>query len=89
VASSAVFLWLAVRNADLAAVRRAIQEAHIGLVLLAVAVFGCGYALQAARWRQIARTRHPSLRRFYGMVLSGLACNNVLPVRIGEFLRSG
>jgi glycosyltransferase 2 family protein len=58
-------------------------------VLLAVAVFGCGYALQAARWRRIARTSHPSLRRFYGMVLSGLACNNVLPVRIGEFLRAG
>lgn len=89
VASSAIFLWLAVRNADLAAVRRAIQEARIGLVLLAVAVFGCGYALQAARWRRIARSPHPSLRRFYGMVLSGLACNNVLPVRIGEFLRAG
>jgi len=89
VASSAVFLWLAVRNADLAVVRRAIQEARIGLVLLAVAVFGCAYALQAARWRRIARTPHPSFRRFYGMVLSGLACNNVLPVRIGEFLRAG
>jgi glycosyltransferase 2 family protein len=88
-ASSAVFLWLAVRNADLAAVRRAIQDARIGLVLLAVAVFGCGYALQAARWQRIARTPNPPFRRFYGMVLSGLACNNVLPVRIGEFLRAG
>jgi uncharacterized protein (TIRG00374 family) len=88
-ASSAVFLWLAVRNADLAAVRRSIQEARIGLVLLAVVVYGCVYALQAERWRRIARVPNPPLRRFYGMVLSGLACNNVLPVRIGEFLRAG
>ena len=29
------------------------------------------------------------LRRFYEMVLGGLACNNVLPVRIGELLRAG
>ena len=28
----------------------------------------------------------PPRRRFYGMLLGGLACNNVLPVRIGEFL---
>lgn len=89
IASSAVFLWLAVRDADLSAVRRALEEARIELVLLAVAVFGCGYALQAARWQRIANTPHPPLRRFYGMVLSGLACNNVLPVRIGELLRAG
>ena len=89
VASSAVFLWLAVRDADLSAVRRALAEARIELVLLAVVVFGCGWALQAARWQRIANTLHPPLRRFYGMVLSGLACNNVLPVRIGELLRAG
>ena len=89
VASSAVFLWLAVRDADLSAVRDALEEARIGLVLLAVVVLGCGYALQAARWQRIANTPHPSFRRFYGMVLSGLACNNVLPVRVGELLRAG
>ena len=89
VASSAVFLWLAVRDADLSAARDALEEARIELVLLAVVAFGFGYALQAARWRRIANTPHPSLRRFYGMVLSGLACNNVLPVRIGELLRAG
>ncbi len=27
--------------------------------------------------------------RFYEMVLGGLACNNVLPVRIGEIVRAG
>jgi glycosyltransferase 2 family protein len=85
--SSAVFLWLAIRNADLSVVRAELGDARIGFVLLGVGVLGCGYALQAARWRRIAGCPL-SLGKFYGFVLSGLACNNVLPVRIGELLRA-
>lgn len=87
-AISAVFLWLAVRDADLSAVRKALQDARIGLVLLTVLVLGLVYGLQAARWKRIADAPRVPLRRFYGMVLSGIACNNVLPVRIGELLRA-
>ena len=86
---SAVFLWLAVRNADLDAVRDALAEARPGFVLLAVAVLGVGYGFQALRWQRIANAPNLELRSFYGMLLGGLACNNVLPVRIGEFLRAG
>ncbi len=89
VALSAVFLWLAVRNADLDAVRRALSEARLGLVLLAVLVIGIGYGFQAARWQRIAAAPSLGLRSFYGMVVGGLACNNVLPIRIGEILRAG
>ena len=85
---SAVFLWLAVRDADLSAVRDAIADARIGLVLLTVLVLGLVYGLQAARWKRIADAPRVPLRRFYGMLLSGLACNNVLPMRIGELLRA-
>ena len=86
---SALFLWLAVRNADLDAVRQALEDAQLGYVFLAVLVLGIGYGFQSARWRRIADARHLRLRAFYGMLLGGLACNNVLPVRIGEFLRAG
>jgi hypothetical protein len=86
---SAVFLWLALRNADLDAVRQALADARLGPVLLAVAVLGLGYGFQAARWRRIADTPDLPLRNFYAMLVGGLACNNVLPVRIGEFLRAG
>jgi uncharacterized protein (TIRG00374 family) len=85
---SAVFLWLAVRDADLSAVRKALQNARIGLVVLTVLVLGLVYCLQAARWERIADAPRVPLRRFYGMLLSGIACNNVLPVRIGELLRA-
>jgi hypothetical protein len=42
VAISAFFLWLAFRDADVDEVRAALSDARIGLVLLAVAVFGFG-----------------------------------------------
>jgi uncharacterized protein (TIRG00374 family) len=86
---SGIFLWLAVRDADPDAVRAALREADIGLVLLAVVAFMFGYLLQATRWRRIAATPQVGLRRFYEMVLGGLACNNVLPIRIGEVVRAG
>jgi uncharacterized protein (TIRG00374 family) len=86
---SALFLWLAIRNADLDAVGDAIAEARPGFVLAAVIVFGATYGFQAARWRRIANAPQLRLRSFYGMLLGGLACNNVLPVRIGELLRAG
>ena len=89
IAISAVFLWLAVRDADAAEVRAALEDARIELVLLAVVVFGFGYLFQALRWQKIANTERPGLRTFYAMVLGGLAANNVLPVRIGELLRAG
>jgi uncharacterized protein (TIRG00374 family) len=89
VAISAVFLWLAIRDADAADVRRALEEAQVGFVLAAVAVFGVGYFFQAVRWRSIAATPQVGVKSFYEMVIAGLACNNVLPVRIGEVLRAG
>jgi uncharacterized protein (TIRG00374 family) len=88
-AISAVFLWLAIRDADPDAVREALSGADVGLVLLASTVFMAGYLLQAIRWRKIAAAPQVPVRRFYEMVLGGLACNNVLPVRIGEVVRAG
>lgn len=85
---SAAFLWLAIRNADLAEVRSTLADADAGFVALAVAAFGCMYSFQALRWRKIARSPQVGLPRFYEMVLSGLACNNVLPARLGDLLRA-
>lgn len=85
---SAVFLWLAVRNADTAAVRRTLEEAEVGLVALAVLAMAAVYGFQAARWRMIAGSPEVGLARFYEMVVSGVACNNVLPARLGDLLRA-
>jgi uncharacterized protein (TIRG00374 family) len=85
---SAVFLWLAVRSADLGAVRRTLQEAKPGDVVLAVVALMAVYLFQGARWRSIAATPQVTLPRFYEMVVSGVACNNVLPARLGDLFRA-
>jgi uncharacterized protein (TIRG00374 family) len=82
------FLWLAVRHADLDAVRATLREADAGLVALAIGSFSVVYAFQAARWQRIAATPRVRLARFYEMSVSGIAVNNVLPGRIGDFLRA-
>ena len=85
--SSAFFLWLVLREADLDAVRRALRDADVGKVVLAAVVVQAVYVAQAARWRLIADARQLSVRRFYALVLGGVGANNVLPLRIGDILR--
>ncbi|MGH3134047.1 MAG: lysylphosphatidylglycerol synthase transmembrane domain-containing protein [Gaiellaceae bacterium] len=85
---SAVFLWLAIRNADLALVRRILEDARLGFVALAILAIAAMYGLQAVRWRMVAASPQVRLARFYEMVVSGVACNNVLPARLGDLLRA-
>ena len=87
-ASSAFFLWLVFRDADLDAVWRALRGADGALVRLAVVVIQFVYIAQAARWRRIAGTLELTVRRFYALVLGGLGANDVLPLRIGDLLRA-
>ena len=88
IAVGAFFLWLAVRDADLSAVRDALADADPALVALAIGAFGLVYGFQSARWRRIAATPDVHLPRFYEMTVSGVAVNNVLPGRIGDLLRA-
>jgi hypothetical protein len=85
---SAFFLWLAARNADPATVRRALEDARIGPIALAVVAVAVLYWIQALRWRSVAATPQVRRARFYEMVVSGIACNNVLPGRLGDLLRA-
>ena len=85
---SGLFLWLAVRNAHPAVVGSALEKSRPGPVALAVLSMAVVYAFQAARWRRIASTPAIRLARFYEMVVSGVACNNVLPIRLGDVLRA-
>jgi hypothetical protein len=87
VPASAVFLFLAIRGADLGAVWRTLQDVRPVPLLGAVACMGGVYWLQAARWRRIAHTGASQLR-FAEMVVAGVAVNNVLPGRVGDLLRA-
>ena len=85
--ASAVFLFLAIRGADLGAVWQTLQEVKPAPLLGAVACMGAVYWLQAARWRRIAMTGAGQLQ-FFEMVVAGVPVNNVLPGRLGDLLRA-
>jgi uncharacterized protein (TIRG00374 family) len=84
---SLVFLFFAIRGADLGAVWGTLQNVELVPLAGAVVCMGGVYWLQAARWRRIADTRLEQ-RQFFEMVVAGVAVNNVLPGRVGDFLRA-
>ncbi len=85
---SALLLWLAVRSADLDAVWSTLGEAEPVDVLLAVGLMSAVYLVQAARWRAIARVTPPPYLGYTEFVVCGVACNNVLPGRLGDLFRA-
>ena len=85
--ASAVFLFLAIRGADLGTVWQTLQNVKPAPLLGAVACMGAVYWLQAARWRRIAMTG-AGQKQFVEMVVAGVAVNNVLPGRVGDLLRA-
>jgi uncharacterized protein (TIRG00374 family) len=85
---SAALLWLAVRDADLGTVWDTLRRASLADVAFAVGAIAVVYALQAARWKRIANTPSVPLGRFLELVVTGVACNNVLPARLGDLLRA-
>jgi glycosyltransferase 2 family protein len=88
VPASLLFLWLAFRGANVDTVWDVAREADLWAIALAVAAIGAVYAFQAARWRRLAASEHPGLVGFGEMVLGAVACNNVLPGRLGELFRA-
>ena len=85
---SILFLWLAFRDTSLDEVWSLARSADPRRLSLAVAVMALLYVAQAARWRSIAAVERPGRLRFLEMVLGAIACNNVLPGRLGELFRA-
>ena len=83
---SVFFLWLAVMSTDLSAVSRTLKAARPIDVAGAVVAMVAVYVVQALRWRVIANG-HASRRVYVGLVVAGVAANNVLPGRLGDGLR--
>lgn len=86
---TAFFLWLALRNVDIAAVRDALRHAQYGYLLPAMLCGALGYCLRTLRWKLIlAPTKHVPFGRLFPVLMTGFATNNLLPARIGEFVRA-
>ncbi|MCX2726370.1 lysylphosphatidylglycerol synthase transmembrane domain-containing protein [Thermomicrobium sp. 4228-Ro] len=86
---SIVFLVLALRGQDYAALVAALRSASYGWLLPAVAVYFVGVVLRAIRWSiLLSPVRSLSWRQLLPAVSVGYMANNVLPFRTGEIVRA-
>ena len=85
---SALFLWLALRGADLGEAVRHIREADMALVALAGIVLMFGIWLRAVRWRILLKPLgRTTLTQSFAALTIGYLANNALPARLGEIVR--
>ncbi|MGN6358874.1 MAG: lysylphosphatidylglycerol synthase transmembrane domain-containing protein [Thermomicrobiales bacterium] len=86
---TAFFLWLALRNVDLRAVREALRSASYIYLIPAALSSLLGYCVRTARWgRILAPIKKAPFGRLFPVLMAGFAANNLLPARIGEFVRA-
>ncbi|MBM4424116.1 MAG: flippase-like domain-containing protein [Chloroflexi bacterium] len=86
---SAVFIWLALRNIDLAKAWQALQTANYWWLVPAVAVYFVAVWARAWRWHYLLRPlKRIPVRAMFPTVVIGYMGNNIYPARIGELLRA-
>ncbi len=84
-----MFLWLALRSVDTAAMADALRDLRLEYVLLSCALYWLGLALRVGRWHALLTQLAPVTPRAVGeTLLVGYAVNNVLPARLGELFRA-
>src|SRR5689334_5942605 len=87
-AISVVFIALAVRGQNLGQVRRALGEADYRYLPFALVLYFAGVGVRALRWQALlAPVRRLPVRTLFPVVVIGYMANNILPWRIGEFVR--
>jgi hypothetical protein len=89
VSLAAILLWWSVRRTDWRHVGALVADASWTLIALRCAINSVSYFLRALRWRVLlsARERLGAVTVFWA-AMAGYLCNNLLPGRAGEFIRS-
>ena len=88
VAISAVCVWISMRDVDvrqvIGALRRASLAGFGGVMFLTI----LGFWIRAIRWRSLISTpRRIGTGSLFSATMIGFMANNVLPFRLGEFVR--
>jgi uncharacterized protein (TIRG00374 family) len=86
---SAVIVYLAFRKIDLHQLLENLQKANYFYLIPIVAVIFLSMALRAVRWDYLLRPiKKIGFHRLFEGILISFMANNVLPVRMGEFVRA-
>ena len=88
-AVTVVFLGLILWKMNPAEFADALRSANYSYVLPAALCTLLSYVLRTVRWREILRpTKLVPVRRLFPVLMIGFMANNVLPARLGEFVRA-
>lgn len=83
------FLAIVIVNLKFEEVGKAFGEANYLYLFPAMAITMVGYGVRAWRWQIILRpTKAISYQTSYSVMMIGFMANNLLPARIGEFVRA-
>src|SRR5574342_559594 len=89
VAVSVVLLWVATRGVHLEDVLQQLRQVRPAwLVPVLVSIF-LRFWLTAVRWQLLLRpVKRVGVHRLFAITMIGFMANNVLPARLGEFVRA-
>ena len=86
---SAIFLYLAFRHSDWLEIWGYIRQVDYGVLLAAMPVFLLHLLARAWRWRfLLLPAGRPAYSSLFGSMMIGFMANNLLPLRLGEFIRA-
>jgi uncharacterized protein (TIRG00374 family) len=89
VAVSAVLLWVAVRGVSLDEVLQQLRQVRPVWLLPVLASLFLRFWLTAIRWQLLLRpVKSIGIHRLFAITMVGFMANNVLPARLGEFVRA-
>jgi uncharacterized protein (TIRG00374 family) len=89
IAVSLALLWLAFHGVDLGEVARTLAAVRPGWVVLVLLSLPVRFWLTAVRWQVLlGPVKSIGTHRLFGITLIGFMANNLLPARIGEFVRA-
>ena len=86
---SLILIYLCVRNIDFKQSVALLKNADITLIVSGVIIYVCSYLVRGFRWDYILAPlkKMKMFQSFYYLVF-GFFMNNVLPLRLGEFVRA-
>ena len=85
---SAVFTYIAVRNAHLEQTVDALRETNVAWLVPSLALFALAFFIRAVRWQSLFPRGRPPLGPVVKATFVGYLANAILPMRAGEAART-
>ncbi len=84
-----IFMYMTLRQVDFHNVAHYISQANWGWAVAGAFVYCSAFLLRAVRWQHLLEPIKPiEFKKSFAYLILGYFMNNVLPLRMGEFLRA-